>query len=74
MSVGDTVYYRGDPVAIVRKASPYVFGYLAKKLYVIVRVSKEIAAAWGREDRTKRNVRVYAIAVDELSTSRKRLK
>lgn len=65
MKKGDTVYYKNDPCTIIREASPFVFGYLAKKNYVMVQVSPEIAKKWQRDPKVKL-VRIYAISSDKL--------
>lgn len=66
LKLGDIVYYKNDPCTIIRKASPYVFGYLAKQDYVMVEVSAEIAAKWRRYPK-EGFVRIYAIPPDRLT-------
>ncbi len=68
MKKGDVVYYNNYPVTIIRAASPYVFGYLAKKNYVIVRVPLELAIKM-RHYPTEKLVRIYAISADKITTS-----
>ncbi len=66
MKKGDTIYYGDYPVTVIRAASPYVFGYLAKKNYIMVRVSLEVAKKWQRDPKAKL-VRIYAISADKLA-------
>lgn len=68
MKKGDTVYYNNHPVTVLRAASPYVFGYLAKKSYVTVRVPLDLALKM-RHYPTEKLVRTYAIPPDKLTTS-----
>lgn len=47
MNVGDTVYYYNIPVTVLRKASPYLFGYKAKQDYIMVHMESKYVQQMG---------------------------